>query len=79
MKFTMQEKKFIAALVQFLGLAISFSSLLLALFSHVHTLPFFEMMIRGLSIILVGILGYYMFFILSRRIRTPSPGVPLDE
>jgi hypothetical protein len=47
MKFTMQEKKFIAALVQFLGLAISFSSLLLALFSHVHTLPFFEMMIRG--------------------------------
>ncbi len=79
MKFTMLEKRIAAAAVQFLGFVIMLSSLVLAVFSRVHTLPFFQMMIRGLSIIIMGILGHYMFFILSRRIRIPSPGVPLDE
>ncbi len=79
MKFTMQEKRLIANIVEAVGYLVMFFSAALVLFCRIHTLPSLEMMSAGVGIISIGVLGYYMANILCRRIRAPSPGVPLDE
>jgi hypothetical protein len=79
MKFTMQEKRVIANIVEAGGYLAMFISAALVLFCRIHTLPSSEMVSAGVGIISIGVLGHYMANILSRRIRTPSPGVPLDE